>query len=162
MMHINHYQLNKTHRYCIYIQPKLYAFLKQKSRGDISGYIETLYQNYKDRLIQNKKLDALQNAVSEYQPKTKEYKRIVIRAISTDLWKRLKELKAFSGYSISFILRIFIEWEMEKEESIIPLRASYNQGQNYTNFFLPINNYVHHEWWDGRSNEVYSIFWDFP
>ncbi|MFN3604603.1 MAG: DUF1564 family protein [Leptonema sp. (in: bacteria)] len=166
MLYTNQYEFNETYKFCIYIQPRNFAFLKNKSRGNISLYLEYLIQKYKRSLLHSKKENALKNAVCHYQPKTKEYKRVVIQKISPELWKRLKELKSMSGYSISFIVRIFIEWEMERVgQPITPLiktTEEHIQQINYPNFFIPINNYRHHQWWNRRTNEFFSIFMDFP
>lgn len=158
------YQLKKIHKYCLYIQPQLYSFLKKRLQQN-PFFLEYLIQNYKPALLENKHKTTLESATCKYQPKTKDYQRILLRNISPHLWKTLKELKRLTGYSISYIIRVFLEWEMLKQNqnihSLLPLRQPLNQN-DYHPSTSHINNYKLCEMWDDRNREISSIFEDFP
>ncbi len=159
------YQLKTRHQYCLYIQSSLYAFLKTKLKQN-PLYLESIIQTHKPALLANRHLTSLEKATCKYQPKTKNYKRIIIKEISPHLWKLLKELKKLSGYSISFIIRVFLEWELQKTDQNIQTLLPNIQVQNKDNAPTPtptvINNYKHCLWWDGLKREILAVFEDFP
>ncbi len=168
MMHQDSYQLEKIYQYCVYIQPHLYVFLKRNHREDLSFFLEYLIEKFQNKLIKEKTKTSLKRATTYYQPKTKNYKRILLRKISPKVWKKLKELKSTTGYSVSCIIRILLEWELQSKgfsiHSLIPLSFLDLQHiqQNFKqNNFLAMNNYIHCEEWRYLSGEVYSFFWDF-
>ncbi|MFN3604016.1 MAG: hypothetical protein ACK4UJ_04830 [Leptonema sp. (in: bacteria)] len=166
MLSIHHFEFEKNHRYCIYIQPDLFSFLERRSKGNYQAYLEYLIQKYKQMLILQKKIESLKKSTCSYQPKTKNYKSVILKNITPELWRRLKTLKATTGYSISFIIRIFIEWEMQNEnisvEPLIPQLPEYRQQINYQNFPLPLYNYTYCQWVDRRSDNIFFVLWDFP
>lgn len=165
-MHQDSYQLQKSYKYCVYIQPHLYVFLKKNHNENLSSYLEYLSSKYQMILISKKKKSSLQKATIHYQPKTKNYKRIILRKISPKVWKKLKELKSMTGYSISCIIRIFLEWELQSQgfpiSSLIPIPFQEIQQDFMSNNLLAINNYIHSESWNRTNNEVNSYFLDFP
>ncbi len=62
-----------------------------------------------------------QTLTASYQPRTKEY---IIRKINIQptYWGKLYELRFFLGYSMSFLIRIMLDWEMQEQEiPVIPL-----------------------------------------
>ncbi|MFN3604164.1 MAG: hypothetical protein ACK4UJ_05610 [Leptonema sp. (in: bacteria)] len=149
MLRENHYKMNQKHQFCIYIQPHLYRFLKIQSRGNLSLFKEYLIQKYKASLLSQKQVAKLKNASCQYQPKTKNYKRIILRNIEPELWKRLKEIKSFTGYSISFTIRVMLEWEMQSKNipiaPLIPALPTNQQRFFYPNSFVPLNQYMHYQ-----------------
>jgi len=83
--------------------------------GNLSLTIEYLIRRhlaylYKISLAPNKR-----TLTATYQPRTKNY---VIRkiCIQPTYWGKLFELRFFLGYSISFIIRIMLDWEMQEEQ----------------------------------------------
>ena len=83
------------------------------------------------------------------------------------LWSKLFESRHFVGYSISAIVRIMIEWEMQSQEyDIIPLVALPQLPKNEPNVFDPslpehkINNYFYDKQGIYESREIICIFLD--
>ncbi len=158
----DHYGLVETYRYCVYIQPHLYRFLKTKANERISFFLEYLVQKYEAILLDEKNFDSLKKATCTFQPKTKDYKRIVLNKIHSHLWKKLKVLKSITGYSISFLIRLFLEWEIEEQQiQNQNTRTTALQENNASQNTLTINNYVCCESWHSSSNEIYTVFIDF-
>lgn len=166
MLEIYSYKLSKKHKYCIYIQPHLYQFLKRQGKENINFFLEYLIEKFKSDLIAHKNLNSLKKSTDKFQPRTKDYKRIILQNIEPNLWKRLKKLKSMTGYSISFIIRILIEWEMQfKDCNIVPILPNlreYKNNYEIQNNFLAINNYIYYQFWEKRENEVIIIDYDFP
>lgn len=108
-------QTKEIHIYCINFNPKHYQFLielsETKFEGDLEQtliYLFSKYMKYLYRIrIRNKKMTTL------YQPSTKEYQKCWLQINPTHMAK-LKHLRCYLGYSVSFILRILIEWEWEE------------------------------------------------
>ncbi|MCS7205927.1 MAG: hypothetical protein NZ853_09525 [Leptospiraceae bacterium] len=109
---------------CINIKPELYGYLVQNSEDDMIEYFRYLLHKYKVFLLAAKVVHIKGTSTTEYQPPTKDYIRRTI-AMDPYLWKEYKELKEMTGYSISAIIRIFLEWEMssrgERVEMWIPV-----------------------------------------
>ncbi len=160
------FQLSKKHKYCVYIQPHLYLFLKNQSKENFNVFIEYLIEKFKSNLIAHKNLNSLKKSTEQYQPRTKNYKRVILQNLDPAIWKRLKKLKSMTGYSISFIIRIFIEWEMESKGTdiipILPILKEISQNFSYPKNFIAINNYIFYQFWDKHHNEVILIDFDFP
>ncbi|MFN3604276.1 MAG: hypothetical protein ACK4UJ_06180 [Leptonema sp. (in: bacteria)] len=160
-----HFKFKPTHRYCVYLKPHHYHFFKMNSNGNENLYLEYLIQKYESWLVSKKNLNTLKIATQQYQPKTKDYKRFVLNKIDPELWKKIKEFKTLTGYSISCILRILLEWEMQEQG--LAINPLLQRGDTplpeyfFSEFSLPLYNYIHCQWWDKRNKEFFSIFFDF-
>lgn len=163
MKHEDHYQLITTYRYCIYIQPRLYLFFKLKAKDKFSQFLEYLLKKYEFTVLDTKNHNSLKKASCKFQPKTKDYKRVVIHKIMSHVWKKLKVLKSITGYSLSYLIRLFLEWEMQEQEALnqnnpnlLPLQQN-NDNIN----LIAINNYSCCESWHRDNNEISTILNDF-
>jgi hypothetical protein len=97
-----------------------------------------------------------------YQPKTKEYKRYSIR-LNPTLWSKLFDCRRFIGYSISAMLRIMLDWEMQEqcreiipmvEKPIMPIEDDSNISNQW------VENYVYTKTADYQTRRIFSFFWD--
>ncbi len=168
MIHKDQYKLKNTHQYCIYIQENLYLFLKRNSQNNLSNLLEYLIRKYKYNVLNQKSISSLGRGSVQYQPKTKNYKRIILKNINPYLWKELKIIKNTTGYSISYIIRVMIEWEMQSKGHYItpllplePVLSNNTQQQLSQNNFIAINNYQWKEVWSRHNNEISVICIDF-
>ncbi len=82
------------------------------SQKNISGYLQYLYQKYHQRILQHKVSPIRKNATTEYQSRTRRYRHWTIQ-MTPYIWERYWDLRRVTGYSISYIIRIFIEWELD-------------------------------------------------
>jgi len=150
----------------INITPFHYRYLmhitQTKFNGKLSLTIDYLLRKYLAYLYKISISQRKRTLTASYQPKTKEY---VIRKISIQptYWGKLYELRFFLGYSMSFMIRIMLDWEMQEEG--IPVVAlifkprlededeeehrQIQLGNNYSS-----NNKICH-----ANLEVYSEFW---
>jgi len=124
-MKTHHFLTQKKCITSINITPYHYNYLmhitQTKFNGKLSLTIDYLLRKYlaylyKISIAQNKK-----TLTATYQPKTKEY---IIRKISIQptYWGKLYELRFFLGYSMSFMIRIMLDWEMQHEAiPVVPL-----------------------------------------
>lgn len=111
------FQTKTYHRVCIHLKPEHYHYLKKLSRNfdkKISKTIIYLVSKYLKYLYKIKISNKKKTLTTTYQPKTKEYKKFWIY-IEPTKWGKLRHLKFYLGYSMSFIIRIMIEWEMAEE-----------------------------------------------
>lgn len=88
------------------------------SRGKHNKYLKYLYFKYHKRLLSIKHAPNKKTATTTYQPTTKRYKNLKLTNINPYLWDKYWDLRRITGYSISYILRMFLEWEMEFNEQI--------------------------------------------
>ncbi len=113
------FKTKKEHRVCIHLKPKHFTFLKhlanRQFQGNISKTILYLLSKYLKYLYRIKKSDIKRTLTIDYQPKTKEYKRYWI-PIQPTFWGELYHLRGSLGYSMSFLLRIMLDWEMEETQ----------------------------------------------
>jgi len=130
--------------------------------GNLSLTIDYLLRRYLVYLYKISLAPTKRTLTASYQPRTKNY---VIRKITIQptYWGKLHELRFFLGFSMSFILRIMLDWEMQQEEIpvepifIMPpltptdeeIHARIQFGNNYSSY-----NRVSH-----GNLEVYSVFW---
>ena len=128
-MKVHHFLTQKKCITSINITPFHYSYLmhltQTKFGGELSLTIDYLLKKYLAYLYQISISQEKRTLTATYQPKTKEY---MIRRISIQptYWGKLFDLRFFLGYSISFIIRIMLDWEMQEEEmNVVPL------------FFLP-------------------------
>ncbi len=113
----------------INITPFHYRYLMHLTNtrfgGNLTLAISYLLKKYLAYLYKISISQEKRTLTASYQPKTKEY---IIRKISIQptYWGKLYELRFFLGYSMSFLIRIMLDWEMQEQEiPVFPL------------FFLP-------------------------
>ncbi len=150
----------------INITPFHYSYLMHitntRFRGKLTLTIDYLLKKYLAYLYNISIAQRKRTLTASYQPKTKEY---VIRKISIQptYWGKLYELRFFLGYSMSFIIRIMLDWEMQEEGiPIHPLifkpqlddddQEEHRKIQYGNNYFS--KNKIYHS-----NLEVYSEFW---
>ena len=166
MMKAHHFFTQEECITSINITPFHYRYLmhitQTKFNGKLSLTIDYLLRKYLAYLYKISISQRKRTLTASYQPKTKEY---VIRKISIQptYWGKLYELRFFLGYSMSFMIRIMLDWEMQEEG--IPVVAlifkprlededeeehrQIQLGNNYSS-----NNKICH-----ANLEVYSEFW---
>ncbi len=117
----NQYQTLEKQKVCIHLKPQHYVYLKYLSRrkfhGNISKTILYLLSKYLKYLYKIKQPQIKRKTTATYQPKTKEYKKYII-FINPTYWAKLNHLRNYLGYSMSFIIRITLDWEMSNETTI--------------------------------------------
>ncbi len=113
------FQTRNEHRVCINLSNIHFEFLKslanRKFEGNISKTILYLLSKYLKYLYKIKKIDIKRTLTIDYQPQTKQYKRYWI-TINPTYWGNLYNLRFSLGYSMSFILRIMLDWEMQENQ----------------------------------------------
>ena len=124
-MKVQHFLTQKKCITSINITPFHYSYLmhltQTKFGGELSLTIDYLLKKYLAYLYQISISQEKRTLTAFYQPRTKEY---IIRKISIQptYWGKLFDLRFFLGYSISFIIRIMLDWEMQEEGiPILPL-----------------------------------------
>ncbi len=176
-----YYFLN-FHRVSINILPYLYFFLLEFSgiyypntQHGISEIMKYLYKKYHKKILRIKIGPNKKTATSEYQPKTKNY-NIQTIYITPYIWDKYWDLRRVTGYSISYIIRIFLEWELEEltiqNSRLVTIK---NQIEEYkrklpmdiiksNEHLLPLNyffnSYALFKLGISERNEVYVIFKD--
>jgi hypothetical protein len=142
------------YQYLIYIT-------ETQFNGNLSLTIDYLLKRYlvylyKISLTPNKK-----TLTATYQPRTKNY---VIRKIQIQptYWGKLYELRFLLGYSMSFMIRIMLDWEMQQENIVIDpifVRPTLNFEDESTQTFIQLgNNYSSYNRISHANLEVYSEF----
>ena len=142
------------YQYLIYIT-------ETRFNGNLSLTIDYLLKRYlvylyKISLTPNKK-----TLTATYQPRTKNY---VIRKIQIQptYWGKLYELRFLLGYSMSFMIRIMLDWEMQQENIAIDpifVRPTLNFEDESTQSFIQLgNNYSSYNRISHANLEVYSEF----
>ncbi len=164
-MKLHHFITQKKCITSINITPFHYKYLmhltQTKFGGELSLTIDYLLKKYLASLYQISISQEKRTLTASYQPRTKEY---IIRKIKIQptYWGKLFDLRFFLGYSISFMIRIMLDWEMQEEGmSIVPLiflpplddenLEEHRQIQNGSNYFS--KNKIGH-----ANLEVYSWF----
>ncbi len=118
-MKLHHFYTQKECITSINITPFHYRYLMHITNTRFSGnltlavsYLLKKYLAYLYKISISQKKRTL---TASYQPRTKEY---IIRKISIQptYWGKLYELRFFLGYSMSFIIRIMLDWEMQEQE----------------------------------------------
>ena len=149
----------------INITPFHYRYLmhltQTKFNGKLSLTIDYLLKKYLAYLYQISISQEKRTLTATYQPKTKEY---IIRRITIQptYWGKLFDLRFFLGYSISFMIRIMLDWEMQEEGiPIIPLihlpRLDEENREEHRRIQLG-NNYLSKNRICHSNLEVYSEF----
>ncbi len=98
--------------------PEYFEYLKIISKKNFNQCLKYLYFKYHKRLLSIKHAPQKKTATTTYQPKNKRYKNLKLNHINPYIWEKYWDLRRITGYSISYILRIFLEWEMEFNEKI--------------------------------------------
>ena len=129
VMKVHHFFTQEECITSINITPFHYRYLMHitntRFRGKLTLTIDYLLKKYLAYLYKISISQEKRTLTATYQPRTKEY---IIRKISIQptYWGKLYELRFFLGYSMSFLIRIMLDWEMQEEDiPILPL------------FFLP-------------------------
>jgi len=124
-MKIHHFYTQKKCITSVNITPFHYIYLMHLTNtrfgGELTLTIDYLLKKYLAYLYRISISQEKRTLTASYQPKTKEY---IIRKISIQptYWGKLYELRFFLGYSMSFIIRIMLDWEMQDNEiPIVPL-----------------------------------------
>lgn len=166
MKHSAKYQLKETWIVCINIKEIYFEDLVRMSNGNISDFLEYLYEKYKKRLFHLKVSHRKRTATANYQPRKKIYKRKQIE-IAPSVWQKYWDLRLMSGYSMSCIIRIFIEWEkIDRGEQVEDLYLYPIQIRDrrlryrYPHGFRKINNYQLKRKWKRHNRWLSFRYWD--
>ncbi len=164
-MKIHHFFTQEECITSINITPFHYKYLMHLTNarfgGNITLTINYLLKKYLAYLYRISISQEKRTLTASYQPRTKEYIIRKIR-IQPTYWGKLYELRLFLGYSMSFIIRIMLDWEMQENEiPVVPLifqpplddedlveHRQIQLGNNYSS-----NHKISH-----ASSEVYSWF----
>ncbi len=150
-MKIQNFFTHKKNITSINITPIHYQYLidltNTRFNGDLSLTFDYLLKRYLAYLYRISYAPTKKTLTATYQPKTKNY---IIRKISIQptYWGKLYELRFLLGYSMSFIIRIMLDWEMQQEQiPVLPLihkpfldiedqevHARIQIGNNYSSF----------------------------
>ncbi|MCX7810319.1 MAG: hypothetical protein N2247_05355, partial [Leptospiraceae bacterium] len=84
--------------------------------------------------------------------------------INPTIWSKLFDSRRFLGYSISAILRITLDWEMQEMGRdiipLIPMPEIQLQDVDSTQHLQEIQSYVYTKTADYEPRKIFSIFWD--
>ncbi len=155
------------YRVGINLLPLHYNFLRElaNTRFDrnISNAIEYLISKYQKHLYEIRITPTKRTETANYQPQTKQYKRYSIR-INPTLWSKLFDSRRFLGYSISAILRIMLDWEMQEMQRditpLIPLPDLPVRDPPNPEYGQQIESYVYAKTADYEPRRIFSFFWD--
>ncbi len=164
-----YYQFVKNNKIGINIFPEYYSILLIFSNKNFSSYLGYLYKKYHKQIIALKISPHKKTATAEYQPKTKNYKKYVLNQIHPYIWEKYWDLRRITGYSISFIIRIFLEWELEEKnriedikngEPIIKKIISIEiPSSNFDDFYF-INSYYYFKCGNSERGDIFIYFKD--
>ncbi len=109
----------KTHHWvCIHLKPMHYHFLVQLAqkhfRGNLQKALLYLLDKFLPYLIHQKQHLHKKTLTITYQPPTKDYQKFWVE-VNPLFWGEMNQLRFYLGFSMSCIIRILIEWEMEEE-----------------------------------------------
>lgn len=166
MEHITKYSLKEKWIVCINIKQDYFEYFHRMCNGNVNDFLEYLYEKFKKRLFYQKVSSYKRTATAHYQPRRKIYKKKIIE-IEPSTWKKYWELRLMTGYSISCIIRIFIEWEkLEKGEPVedlylLPIKIEDERLEySYPDNFKKINNYQIKRRWKQRKRMLNYKYWD--
>ena len=110
------YTTQKLYPVCLNLELRHNVFLKEITHmyfdGNYDLAIYSLLNKYLSHLYEIRISPYKKTETATYQPKTKQYRRWTIK-MNPVLWSKLFEMRHFIGYSISGLIRILIEWEMQ-------------------------------------------------
>lgn len=163
MLDVTHYRHKNKHKVCINIQSFLCRELKRLSKKLNNEFLNYLYERHKRKILRVKIAPFKKTETTQYQPKQKAYKKMNLY-ISPSLWKKYKLLKDITGYSISYIIRVFLEWELQNEgQTITPLLPQIERDSDPAfsyEEYTTTHNYVLETAWRRQNQEIKLIFWD--
>jgi hypothetical protein len=144
-----------------------YQFLRElantKFNRNISDAIQYLISKYQRYLNEIRIIPYKRTETANYQPKTKQYIRYKIR-INPALWSKLFDSRRFIGYSISALLRIMLDWEMQEMgreiDPLIEMPELQTEDESRQEEFQEIQNYVYTKTAEYTTRKIFSIFWD--
>jgi len=160
--HFLTYEQNVT---SINITPIHYQYLidltNTRFHGNLSLAINYLLKKYLVFLYQISISQNKRTLTATYQPKTKNYVIRKIR-IQPTYWGELNDLRNFLGYSISFIIRIMLDWEMQQEQMpVISLIAMPELDTEALSMHVLVqfgNNYSFYNKINHTNYRVFSLF----
>jgi hypothetical protein len=164
-MKIQHFYTQDKCITSINLTPNHYEYLicltESRFNGNLSKTIDYLLKKYLIYLYKISLAPDKRTLTATYQPRTKNYviKKICIQPT---YWGKFFELRFLLGYSISFMIRIMLDWEMQEEQnSFAPIiirpnltiedeliQSRIHDGDNYSSY-----NRVRH-----ANLEVYNEF----
>jgi hypothetical protein len=108
---------------------------ESRFNGNLSLTIDYLLRRYLVYLYKISLTPTKRTLTASYQPRTKNY---IVRKIQIQptYWGKLHELRFLLGFSMSFILRIMLDWEMQQEQ--IPMEPIFIMPQ-----LTPIDEEIH-------------------
>jgi len=108
---------------------------ESRFNGNLSLTIDYLLRRYLVYLYKISLTPTKRTLTASYQPRTKNY---IVRKIQIQptYWGKLHELRFLLGFSMSFILRIMLDWEMQQEQ--IPVEPIFIMPQ-----LTPIDEEIH-------------------
>lgn len=112
------YTFIETHTVGISILPEYYEILCDLANEDINAFLKYLYFKFHKKLLSIKVAPLKRTATATYQPPSHQYKNKKLKNISPYIWDKYWDLRKTTGYSISYIIRLFIEWELEFKEKV--------------------------------------------
>ncbi len=124
-MRSHNFRTHKKTRTSVNLTPFHYEYLmyltNTKFGGDLSLTINYLLKKYLVYLYHISISQTKRNLTATYQPRIKGY---IIRKISIQptYWGKLYDLRFFLGYSMSFLIRIMLDWEIQEQNiPVVPL-----------------------------------------
>jgi hypothetical protein len=155
---------------CLNLELRHYEFLTQITKTQFGGSydfaIYSLLNKYLNHLYEIRITPYKKTETANYQPRTKQYKRKTLN-INPIMWSKLFEMRHFVGYSISALIRIMLEWEMQSlGYDIIPWIAfpNINYNSNYNieimQYEHSINNYYYEKQGFYQTREIIANFLD--
>ena len=161
------YRTRYFYRVGVNLTQNHYQFLRElantRFNRNISDTIHYLISKYQRHLNEIRITPYKRTETANYQPKTKQYIRYKIR-INPALWSKMFDSRRFIGYSISALLRIMLDWEMEGLGydiiPLIPLPILPEEDLPFAEGYQ-IQNYVYTKTAEYESRRIFSIFWDF-
>ncbi len=129
--------------------------------GNLTLTIDYLLRKYLAYLYKISLAPTKRTLTATYQPRTKNY---IIRKINIQptYWSKLYELRFLLGFSMSFIIRIMLDWEMQDAQiSIDPIfirpPLTFEDEETHTRIQIG-DNYSSYNRVNHSNLEVYSEF----
>ena len=165
-MKVHHFYTQEVCITSINITPYHYRYLihltNTRFGGKLSLTINYLLKKYLAYLYKISISQQKRTLTASYQPRSKEYIIKKIR-IQPTYWGKLYELRFFLGYSMSFLIRIMLDWEMQDQEiPVTPLIVLPPLDEEYQDEHRRIqsgNNYSSRHKISHINLEVFSWFW---
>lgn len=164
-MKIQHFYTKDKCITSINLTPYHYKYLmnltESKFNGDLSMTIDYLLKKYLIYLYRISLTPSKRTLTATYQPRAKNYMIKKIR-IQPTYWGMFFELRLLLGYSISFMIRIMLDWEMQEEQiPIIPIIIKPNltiEDEQTLSLIQYGNNYLSYNRVSHANLEVYNEF----